>query len=134
MYPIVVFDTNILFSGTGWRGTPYHCLELARRGSVEAVTCAEILDELAKKLSAKLNFSSIQTRDRIAFFLDFMRLVTIRNTLNVVDADPDDNKIIECAVAGAATHIVTGDRHLLVLGNYQNIQILTAADFLAAFS
>lgn len=134
MHPVAVYDTNILFSGTGWRGTPYHCLELARRGSVEAVTCVEILDELAGKLSAKLNFSSIQMRDRIAFFLDFMRLVTIDNTLDVVDSDPDDNKIIECAVAGLATHIVTGDRHLLMLGNYQNIQIMTAIDFLTQFS
>ena len=135
MRPVAVYDTNILFSGTGWRGTPYRCLELARQGKVEGVTCVEILDELAEKLSAKLNFSPIQMRDRIEYFLDFMRLVTIRNTLKVVDADPDDNKIIECAVVASATHIVTGDQqHLLPLGNYQDIQIVTAAEFHAQFS
>lgn len=135
MQPIAVYDTNILFSGTGWSGTPYHCLELVQQDRVEGVTCIEILDELAEKFSTKLNFSPTQTRKRIDYLCDFLRLVTINNTLKVVDADPDDDKIIECAVVGEATHIVTGDRrHLLPLGNYQNIQILTARDFLLKFS
>ncbi|MCE2399758.1 putative toxin-antitoxin system toxin component, PIN family [Candidatus Poribacteria bacterium] len=134
MQPVVVYDTNILFSATGWKGTPFHCLELARHGSIKGITCIEILDELAEKLSTKLNFSSTQTRKRIEYLSSFLRLVTINNTLKIVDADPDDDKVIECAVVGSATHIVTGDSHLLKLGNYQNIQIVTAADFYAQFS
>ena len=134
MQPIAVYDTNILFSGTGWNGTPYHCLELVRQDRVEGVTCIEILDELAEKFSTKLNFSPTQTRKRIDYLRDFLRLVTINNTLKVVNADPDDDKIIECAVIGSATHIVTGDAHLLKLRNYQNIQIVTAAEFYAQFS
>ncbi len=134
MQPVVVYDTNILFSATGWKGTPFHCLELARHGSIKGITCIEILAELAEKLSTKLNFSSTQTRKRIEYLSSFLRLVTINNTLKIVDADPDDDKVIECAVVGSATHIVTGDSHLLKLGNYQNIQIVTAADFYAQFS
>ena len=134
MQTVAVYDTNILFSGTGWRGTPYRCLELARQGKVESITCIEILDELVEKFSTKFNFSSTQTRKRIEYLSSFLRLVTINNTLKIVDADPDDDKIIECAVVGSATHIVTGDSHLLKLGNYQNIQIVTAADFYAQFS
>ena len=135
MPPVVVYDTNILFSAAGWRGILYHCLELARQGSVEGVTCIEILDELAEKLSTKLNFSLNQTRERIKYLRGFLRLVTITNTLKVVDADPDDDKIIECAAVGSATHIVTGDHHhLSPIGSYQNIQIVTAADFYAQFS
>ena len=49
-------------------------------------------------------------------------------------ADSEDDKIIECAVVGEATHIVTGDRrHLLPLGSYQGVLIITAANFLAQF-
>jgi hypothetical protein len=44
MRPIAAFDTNILFSGVGWKGKPYECLELARAGKVEGVTCPEVLD------------------------------------------------------------------------------------------
>ena len=45
MQSIAVYDTSILFSSVGWRGSPYRCLELARQGSVEGLTCSEILDE-----------------------------------------------------------------------------------------
>jgi len=53
---------------------------------------------------------------------------------HVVVTDPDD-KIVECAVVGGATHIVTGDRrHLLRMGSYQGIAIISPADFLKLLS
>lgn len=56
----------------------------------------------------------------------------IANELKVIDADPDDDKVLECAVLGSATHIVTGDRrHLLPLGSFHGIRIVTPAEFLA---
>ena len=129
---IVVFDTNVLFSGLGWRGTPYRCLELARAGLVEGLTCREVLEELAEKLETKLGFSSVQVTDTIGDLLTFLQLVTITHRLKVVTADPDDDKVVECAVVGGATHLVTGDRrHLLPLESYQGIAIVSAADFLA---
>ena len=135
MQPIAVYDTNILLSGIGWRGSPYRCLELARQGSVEGLTCSEILDELAEKLTTKLNFSVSETTDVIADLLGFLRVVKITNTLKAIPADSADDKIIECAVVGEATHIVTGDRrHLLPLGSHQGVLIVTAADFLGQFS
>jgi len=84
--PIAVFDTNILVSGTGWQGNPYRCLECARAGLVEGVTCKEILDELVEKLQVKLHFSDSQATDTIADLLTFLRLVTITNTLKAIPA------------------------------------------------
>jgi len=60
MRPIAAFDTNILFSAVGWKGKPYACLELARAGKVEGVTCREVLDELSVKLQSKLSFSVVR--------------------------------------------------------------------------
>ncbi len=135
MRPVVVYDTNILLSGIGWGGNPARCLELARQGKVEGLTCAEILDELAEKLPIKLHFSLHKIESELKDLRSFLRLIKINNKLRGVNADPDDDKIIECAVVGSATHIVTGDRrHLLPIGSYQNIQIVTAADFYAQFS
>jgi len=126
---------NILLSGVGWRGNPYRCLELARTGIIEGVICKKLLDELVEKLQNRLNFSGTQVTDTVADLLTFLRLVTIPNTLKVLSTDPDDNKVLECAVVGGATHIVTGDRrHLLPLGSYQGIAIVSAADFLALVS
>jgi len=129
---VVVFDTNVIFSATGWRGNPYRCLELARNGVVEGVTCIELLDELEEKLRAKLRLPEDHIVETLADLLGFLRLVTIANTLKVVAADPDDDKVLECALVADATHIVTGDRrHLLPLRSYKGIEIVSPAEFVA---
>jgi predicted nucleic acid-binding protein len=75
--------------------------------------------------------TSAQAARAVAEILTFSQLVTISNILRVVTADPDDDKIVECAMVGRATHIVSGDRHLLELRVYQGIPIIRAADFLS---
>ena len=130
---VVVFDTNVLLSGVGWRGAPHRCIELARCGVIEGVTCQELLDELADKLATKLALSPAQVTDTIADLLTFLRVLSITRTLRAVTADPDDDKVLECAVVGEATHIVTGDRrHLLPIANFRGIDIVCASEFLAA--
>ena len=131
MRQIAVFDTNVLLSGVGWKGKPYQCLELARSGTVEALTCREILDELTEKLQSKLQFSAEQVAETLTDLLSFLRVLSITGQLKAVEADPDDDKVVECATVGNATHIVSGDkRHLLTLGSYQGIRIMSPAEFL----
>jgi len=50
--------------------------------------------------------------------------------LRAIAEDPTDNKIIECAVAGEADYIVSGDRHVLDLLRYRNIAVVTPNNFL----
>lgn len=134
MQPIVVYDTNILISGMVWGGVPHDCIYLAKDNRVLGITCPEILDEFEEKLTNKLNLSISQTSEIITYLLGFLRTVKIPNQLNGVTSDPDDDKIVECAVIAGATHIVTGDRkHLLPLQSYQGIHIVKAADLLAQF-
>jgi putative PIN family toxin of toxin-antitoxin system len=131
MRPVVVFDTNILFSGLGWRGKDHQCLMAAREGIVESVTCQEILAELEAVLRLKRNMPEDDIVEAVNEILLFSRVVQIANTLTGVVSDPEDHKVLECAVVGGASHIVTGDRrHLLPLGSYQGIAIVSAADFM----
>ena len=117
-----------------WGGTPYDCIALAKRNTVEAVTCPEILDEFSEKLTTKFKAPPLQASEIVAELLTFHQSIKITNQLKSVTADPDDDKVMECAVVGGATHIVTGDKkHLLPLGSYQGILIVTAADMLAHF-
>ena len=127
---IAVFDTNILFSAMAWRGNPFQCVERARVGEIEAVTCPELMAELAEKLEMKLGFSPEQAVETLADYLGFLRVVSIPGLLAAVPRDPDDNVVLECAVEGKARYIVTGDKHLLVLKAFRDIQILRASDFL----
>lgn len=133
MRKVAVFDTNILLSGIGWKGPPYMCLELARAGTVEGITCRELLEELAEKLQLKLSFTTEQSVETLADLLTFLRVVPISGQLKAVAADPDDDKVLECAERAGATHVVTGDhRHLLPMGAFHGIAIVTAAQFVAA--
>ena len=134
MQPIVVYDTNILISGMVWGGVPYDCIKLAMTDNVEGVTCSEIIDEFVEKLTIKLDYSQSRISRIVTRLLDFLRMVKITNELEGITEDPDDDKVIECAVVSGATHIVTGDKkHLLPLQNYQGIRIVTAANFLGQF-
>jgi len=51
-------------------------------------------------------------------------------TINVVLEDPEDNRILECAVEAKANYIISGDSHLLNLRKYLSVQVLNTAEFL----
>jgi putative PIN family toxin of toxin-antitoxin system len=117
-----------------WGGVPYRSIELAQQNKVKGLICDEILDEFEDKLMIKLGIPSARTSVVKIRLLGFLQTVEIPNRLKGITTDPDDDMIIECAVVGGATHIVTGDqKHLLPLGNYQGILIVKPADFLAEF-
>ena len=125
-----VFDTNILFSATGWRGNPFQCVERARAGEIQAVTCPELVEELAEKLELRLHFSAEQVAETLADYLGFLRVVQIPKVLNAVPRDPEDNMVLECAIEGQAQYIVSGDNDLLVLKEFRGIQVVRASEFL----
>lgn len=51
--------------------------------------------------------------------------------INIIENDPSDNKFLEAALAGQAIYVVSGDKHLLELGYYQGIRMITAHEFLS---
>jgi putative PIN family toxin of toxin-antitoxin system len=57
-------------------------------------------------------------------------LVDARAKVHVIEEDPQDNRILACAKEASAQFIISGDRHLLQLGHYENIRILTASEFI----
>ena len=126
----VVFDTNILFSSVGWLGNPHHCVQAARHYQCLSLTCESILAELAEKLQLKRGLDAEKTAEATNEIRAFSKVITISGTLRAVAADPDDDAVLECAVVGQAEYLVSGDRHLLALGNYQAIRIMKATEFL----
>ena len=136
MPSVVVFDTNVLLSALlSLRGNPFRCVALAKVGSIKSVSCEEILQEFREKLEVKFDYSPGHAQAAADEARGFSRLVTITHNLKVVTADPDDDKIVDCAVAGQAEYIITGDRrHLLPLDRYQGIRIVSPSDFLSSLS
>jgi uncharacterized protein len=94
------------------------------------VTSAPLLDELDEKLRGKFRLPPAYASE-IRYRLESIAHVSDPGfVLNTVIEDPDDNRVLECAVACRADRIVSGDRHLLKIGAYDGIQILTVRGFL----
>ncbi|MEK7533998.1 MAG: putative toxin-antitoxin system toxin component, PIN family [Patescibacteria group bacterium] len=136
MYRAVV-DTNLIISGAGTvTTTPYQLLEAWKNGEYILVTSPPIIQEVKDVLERpeiKKQFSL--TSSEINGVIDALstKAFVTAGTLevDVIKDDPDDNKIIACAIEGSASYIVTGDKkHLLSLGEYQEIKIVKARDFL----
>jgi putative PIN family toxin of toxin-antitoxin system len=132
MKAVAVFDTNVLFSAIGWAGVPGQVIELAQSGRIEGIMCVEILSELIDKLRSKLHFSDSRIEDVLGSLLTFLRLVSFVGSVTGECADPMDDMVLECAIVGGATHIVSGDRkHLLPLAQFRGVAIVAPADFVA---
>jgi len=126
----VVFDTNILISGLLWKGKPHQCLLLARSKIIQSIYCDQMLGELTEKLRTKLNYTENHIHAVVADIRRYSERIEIMGNLQVVRGDSDDDKFIECAVFGKAEFIISSDHHLLDLGGYQNIKILSPEDCL----
>jgi putative PIN family toxin of toxin-antitoxin system len=130
----VVFDTNAMISGLLWKGKPYHCLLLARSRVIQAVYCNPMLAELTEKLREKFNYSENHIHAVVADIRKYAEHIDITENLRVVQADPDDDKFVECAIVGHASYIISSDNHLLGLGEFQTIKILSPEEYLSRFA
>ena len=128
----VVLDTNVLVSALGWKGVPGDVFEKCVKKELLLVISPAVLDEIKKTISEK-KFDFISADEREQFILLLMELaenVSPTVKLDVIKADPKDNMILECAVAGNAGYIVSGDKHLLDLKEFSGIQIIKPGEFL----
>lgn len=131
-----VLDTNLILSAFLWFGTPRVLLDQVRAGHVTLFTSAELLVELRdvlgrRKFARKLAAFGFTPDQLVAEYLTLATAVQAQPLPAAVCLDPDDDAVLACAVAANADIIVSGDRHLLALGSYQGIPILTAAAVLA---
>jgi putative PIN family toxin of toxin-antitoxin system len=128
----VVADTNVFISALMFGGLPGVFLDLALRRKFTLVTSSALLDELDEKLRGKFavsNHDALAIRARLEGVAE---LAAPDFELHAVPDDPDDNRVLECAVAGKGDLIVSGDRHLLRICVYEGIAIVTIRQFLEA--
>jgi putative PIN family toxin of toxin-antitoxin system len=130
----VVLDTNILISAILFGGKPRQILEKAIRGEIRLCLSEPILEELKGVLQrSKFDYSPEMIQFILTELTAIADLVNPSETINVVLEDPEDNRILECAVEAKANYVISGDLHLLKLSRYLNIEVLNAAAFLEKF-
>lgn len=128
----VVLDTNVFISGIFWEGNASSkIITLWRTGKVTLVSSHALLGEVVRVLrSFKIRMNEELIEEWHRMIIENAVIVEPLHKLEVVKADPSDNKFFEAAVAGNAEYIVSQDRHLLQVREYQNIQVLTPHEFL----
>lgn len=133
MKPRVVLDTNIFISAILYGGSPRKIVNLAISELIEVYVSLELLDELGRVLRGKFTLNSFEIDTIISEIKDFTEITTPQVRIQVIKSDPSDDKVLECAVEAKAHFIVSGDKHLLNLGNFGGTKIVNPADFLRTF-
>jgi hypothetical protein len=127
---IVTVDTNVLVSGVFFGGIPGTIVTAAREGVFTLAMTPLLLSELRGVLSREkfgLNPDAVQ------ILMDGMEasstIVHPGKRYRVVERDPDDNAVVDCAVESGSLFIVSGDSHLTEMDVVQGITVVTPRQF-----
>lgn len=131
----VVLDTNVLISALLFTGIVSELVSLWQKGTITILLSREILDEYLRVLAyPKFQLSEEEIKGLIEEeLLPFVQVIKPRTRIHVVKRDPSDNKFLECAVAGKADVLISGDKDLLAIRHYRRVRIQTPSRFLEAF-
>lgn len=130
----VVFDTNIFISALHFKtGPPRIILNKAITGSFHLFISKSIIAEFRGVLKTKFAYSDKGLGLVEDLLNESFELVEPKKKLSVIVNDPDDNRILEAAVAAQAEVIVSGDKHLLSLNKYKSVLIISAKEFLEKY-
>jgi len=126
----VVVDTNVLVSALIKKVKPLELVQtLLEKHTV--ILSSQMLAELADVLSRD---KFTVTKDQIDLFISLLlsksTIESVSGNLNVILKDPDDNIVLLTAVIGRADYIVSGDKHLLTLGKFESLEIVTISQML----
>ena len=130
----VTVDTNFLISATQWDYSVAH--KLLKRiilSDAKIFTTQDILNETVEVLERDFEYSKNEATNIIKKILLFAKLIEPKQKINVIKDDPDDNKVIECAVESFSNYIITYDRHLLKLKEYKGIKIVKPEEIFKEF-
>jgi len=132
----IVVDANLFASALiKPDSNPGKILELINQHKVELVISPSVIKEIKRiLLYPKIQKYHQKTAQQLDTFFDdlliFAWVVEGQAEIGVIQTDPTDNKYLACALEGEAEYIVSGDRHLLDIGLYQDIKIIKAKAFL----
>jgi len=131
----VVLDSNVVLAGFLWPGICTQFFELANAGHLEPFTSRDLLDEISDVLHrpkhaqhvARTGFTA---RQLVSQYQRFAKRIPVQKFTQQICRDADDDAALACALAAKAELIITGDKDLLVLHPWRDVQILNPADAL----
>lgn len=127
----VTLDTNIFVSGVFFAGPPYRILEAWRDGKLQLVVSQEILEEYQREGETLAErFPGINLQPIIDLVTTNAEIFPNQILRGSVCEDPDDDKLIACAIVSRCKVIVSGDRHLLKVSGFGGIKVMRPRQFI----
>ncbi len=129
----IVIDTDVFVSSFfNPKGAPKKVIDLWKTEKAILCVTEEIIEEYVEVLMRVGLSGEPELAELLGLFKKKSNILFFASTpkLTLIQDDPDDNKFIECAVTAHARYIISGDKHLLGLNRYQDIQVLAPADLL----
>lgn len=122
----IVLDTNIYIAVALHGEFAEDIIEMvtARSSGIVAVTSEEILLELQQKLNEKFNWLKADIDLFMTKIRNISEVVEVTVKVDMIKRDPEDNKILECAISGQADLIVSSDQDLIKLKSFKGIGII----------
>lgn len=129
----IVIDTNVIASAIFFGGRPKELIEHLVYRRVEAYASTEIISEYRETIEElSERYPNRPNNIPLTDILFAMKMVEPTTHVDIC-RDPDDNKFIDCAIDGGCIYIVSGDKDLLSLKSYGDIEIVTVSDFLTKY-
>lgn len=129
----IVLDSNILISSILFDGTQRDITKIIAYHKIPTATSLRLIVEILEVLRKKFKYTNNKLMHVKKDIMSISEVVYPSVHIDVV-RDKEDNKVIEVAVEGNCTHIVTGDKDLLVLKKYKDIEIISSSEFLDLIS
>jgi len=127
-----VLDTNVLISGVIATGVPHKLLIKGFDQEYQIVVSVETLTEFRDtllKYPDRFHMSEAEVQQEVETVRYFAEFVEPDEAITAVRSDPDDDKFLEAAVAGAVDYLVSGDTHLLDIESFRGIDIVEPRTF-----
>lgn len=127
----IVLDTNITISAFFWKGYPRTIYDLAKEGKVTLLSSIKIETEFIRVLAySRFGLIPNEIHPIVNNLRKYVHFIEVKSKVDIVQEDPTDNIFLECALDGKADYIISGNHHLLNIGDYKGIQIIRAKDFM----
>jgi uncharacterized protein len=130
----IVLDTNVIVSAFGWKGSPHEIFQKCMRGHFQLYLSSPLLSEIKRVLSYhKFHFNQDEIDEFLSIIIEVAEIVEPEIIINFIPHDPSDNRVLECAITADCEYIISGDKHLLEIEEFESIKILSPDQFKKIF-
>lgn len=126
-----MLDSNVIVSGFAFRrGNPYEILSRLGRDEIVVYISPFILEEVARALRESFDTAKADIKAAVGFLRQRCHEVNPPPYASLAELSPEDNRVVDCAVDGKVDYLVTGDRAVQKISEFEGISVVSPAQFI----